>query len=119
MGDGDRAGALLKTILPTRHSEGEEGTSRYRVEPYVIAADVYGAEPHVDRGGWTWYTGSAGWLWRVALEDVLGVRREGAFLRIDPCIPWEWDSFGVEIQVEGVRGGRAGPEPGRGVQRCS
>ena len=122
MGDGDRAGALLKTILPTRHSEGEEGTFRYRVEPYVIAADVYGAEPHIGRGGWTWYTGSAGWIWRVALEDVLGVRREGAFLRIDPCIPSEWDSFEVEIQVEGVRVVVQVRNPEgvcRGVRKCT
>jgi cyclic beta-1,2-glucan synthetase len=102
-GDGDRAGQLLNTILPTRHAIGETGLSRYRVEPYVIAADVYGGEQHGGRGGWTWYTGSAGWVWRVVIEDILGVRREGSFLRVEPCIPSRWDGFELEIQVEEVR----------------
>jgi cyclic beta-1,2-glucan synthetase len=103
IGDGDRAGSLLRTLLPTRHASGE-GTHRYRVEPYVIAADVYGADPHVGRGGWTWYTGSAGWIWRVALEDILGVKREGDHLRILPCIPSTWDGFQVELTLpEGIQ----------------
>jgi cyclic beta-1,2-glucan synthetase len=102
-GDGDRAGRLLNTILPTRHTIGETGISRYRVEPYVIAADVYGGEQHGGRGGWTWYTGSAGWVWRVVIEDILGVRREGSFLRVEPCIPSSWDGFELQIQVEEVR----------------
>jgi cyclic beta-1,2-glucan synthetase len=102
IGDGERAGALLRLLLPTRHAEGLDGTRRYRVEPYVIAADVYGAEPHVGRGGWTWYTGSAGWLWRVALEDVLGIRREGKTLSVDPCVPLGWGHFEVDLEVEGV-----------------
>ncbi|MEX2528579.1 MAG: glucoamylase family protein [Gemmatimonadota bacterium] len=101
-GQGDRAGELLRLLLPTRHAQGE-GTYRYRVEPYVLAADVYGVEPHTGRGGWTWYTGSAGWLWRVVLEDVLGVSREGMTLRVDPCIPSGWDGFKVELEVEGLR----------------
>jgi cyclic beta-1,2-glucan synthetase len=121
VGDGERAGALLRLLLPTRHAEGVEGTRRYRVEPYVIAADVYGAEPHVGRGGWTWYTGSAGWIWRVALEDVLGIRREGRTLSVDPCIPVGWGEFEVEIQIEGVMVAVRVRNPdgvSRGVRSC-
>jgi len=102
VGDGERAGALLRLLLPTRHGEGERGRNRYRVEPYVVAADVYGVEPHVGRGGWTWYTGSAGWVWRVVLEDILGVRREGDTLRIDPCVPPDWEGFRLALRLGGV-----------------
>jgi cyclic beta-1,2-glucan synthetase len=101
-GQGDRVGELLSILLPTRHAASPEAMRRYRVEPYVLAADVYGAPPHVGRGGWTWYTGSAGWLWRVVLEDVLGISRAGHFLRIRPVIPSRWDGFEVRIQVDGV-----------------
>jgi len=121
-GDGDRAGALLRLMLPTRHSEGLAGTLRYRVEPYVMAADVYGVAPHVGRGGWTWYTGSAGWIWRVALEDVLGVRREGRMLRVAPCIPSAWDGFEVELQWEDRQIRIEVRNPDRvshGVRRCT
>ncbi|MEX0856465.1 MAG: glucoamylase family protein [Gemmatimonadota bacterium] len=121
VGDGERAGALLRLLLPTRHAEGREGTERYRVEPYVIAADVYGVEPHLGRGGWTWYTGSAGWLWRVTLEDVLGVRRDGAALRVDPCIPSGWDGFDVDIWVDDTLVEIRVRNPARvsqGVKRC-
>ena len=103
LGEGGRAGALLRAILPTRHAEGAEGTARYRSEPYVMAADIYGAEPHLGRGGWSWYTGSAGWVWRVVLEDVLGIRREGSILAVQPCVPPDWRRFRVEISVDGVR----------------
>ncbi|CAN5782317.1 hypothetical protein BH23GEM11_BH23GEM11_15790 [soil metagenome] len=99
MGQGERVGELLRLLLPTRHGGTSEGRARYRVEPYVLAADVYGAEPHIGRGGWTWYTGSAGWLWRVTVEDVLGVSRRGDHLRIRPCIPPSWDGFEVHLQV--------------------
>ena len=102
-GEGERVGQLLELLLPVHHAVELEDTLRYRVEPYVVAADVYGAEPHVGRGGWTWYTGSAGWIWRVILEDVLGMRREGAFLRLKPCIPPHWDGFELAIQLGNVR----------------
>jgi cyclic beta-1,2-glucan synthetase len=71
---------------------------RYKVEPYVMAADVYSVPPHVGRGGWTWYTGSAGWLYRAGVEAILGVRREGAYLIISPSIPASWRGFEVTIQ---------------------
>ncbi len=121
IGDGERAGALLRAILPVRHAEGEEGTARYRSEPYVMAADIYGAEPHVGRGGWSWYTGSAGWVWRVALQDVLGVRREGPVLSIEPCIPSGWEGYRVEIEVDDVRAHIEVRNPdgvARGVRSC-
>ena len=77
--------------------------ARYQVEPYVVAADVYGAAPHVGRGGWTWYTGSSGWMLRVALESVLGVTTPGGdTLRIAPCIPDEWPGFAVRWRVPGT-----------------
>jgi cyclic beta-1,2-glucan synthetase len=97
-GQGDRVGELLNLILPTRHAAGR-GTQRYRVEPYVIAADVYGMDPHVGRGGWTWYTGSAGWVWRVVIEDVLGIRRRGDQLVIDPCLPPRWLGFEADLRL--------------------
>ncbi len=102
-GDGARAGQLLEQILPVRHAEGAEGTARYRVEPYVVAADIYGTHPHTGRGGWTWYTGSAGWIYRVTLEDILGLRREGDRLLLDPTIPPDWPGFEVEWVIEGRR----------------
>ena len=72
-----RAAALLEMLSPTSHARSAEEVATYQVEPYVIAADVYGAAPHVGRGGWTWYTGSAGWMFRVIIETLLGCRREG------------------------------------------
>ena len=88
-----RAEALFWLLNPIYHSDTLEKAKRYRVEPYVIAADVYGVEPHVGRGGWTWYTGSAGWMVRVGLEAILGLRREGNMLRIAPCIPIDWPGY--------------------------
>lgn len=93
LGDGARAGALLDLINPLRHAEADP--ARYMVEPYVIAADVYAVPPHTGRGGWTWYTGSAGWMYRLGIEMILGLRREGNTLTITPCIPPEWPSYHV------------------------
>src|SRR5688572_7594981 len=72
---------------------------RYKVEPYVVAADVYSVAPHVGRGGWTWYTGSAAWMYRAGVEGILGIRREGAFLVLDPCIPPSWPGFEATVKV--------------------
>jgi cellobiose phosphorylase len=91
LGEGGKAGDLLRLISPVRHAV--EASERYRVEPYVVAADVYTAAGHVGRGGWTWYTGSAGWLYRLGVEQLLGLRREGATLTVDPCLPPEWPGY--------------------------
>jgi cyclic beta-1,2-glucan synthetase len=93
LGDGDRAAELLRLLNPIGHADDPQRVARYRVEPYVVAADVYSRPPHVGRGGWTWYTGSAAWLYRVALEGLLGFRRSGDRLTIDPCIPPHWTHF--------------------------
>jgi len=71
---------------------------RYKVEPYVVAGDVYTEPPHVGRGGWTWYTGSAGWLYRAGLEWILGFRVRGANLSIDPCIPRNWPGYSIKFR---------------------
>jgi cyclic beta-1,2-glucan synthetase len=98
LGDGDLAVELLRTLSPISKTATPEGVERYRVEPYAAAADVYGAAPHVGRGGWTWYTGAAAWLWRYGIEAVLGLRRRGATLAIDPCIAREWPGFRAEVR---------------------
>jgi cyclic beta-1,2-glucan synthetase len=93
MSDGDRAAELFALLNPVNHSTTRSGANRYKVEPYVSAADVYSVAPHVGRGGWTWYTGSAGWMYRAGIEELLGLRRRGAELSIDPCIPKRWAGF--------------------------
>jgi len=98
LGDADRAEALFRMLNPIYHADTPENVERYRVEPYVVAADVYSRPPHVGRGGWTWYTGSAAWMYRVGLEAVLGLRREGEKLRIEPCIPEAWPGFRVSYR---------------------
>jgi cyclic beta-1,2-glucan synthetase len=95
LGDGTRAAELFSLLNPIHHGSSPAAVEKYKVEPYVMAGDVYGAPPHTGRGGWTWYTGSAGWLYRVGLEDMLGFRRRGDKLRIDPCVPKAWKSFEV------------------------
>ncbi len=98
LGDGDRAEALYRLLNPIYHAETPDGVERYRVEPYVVAADVYSEPPHTGRGGWTWYTGSASWMYRVGLEAILGLRREGDELLFDPCIPRSWERFELEYR---------------------
>ncbi|HRW08544.1 MAG TPA: hypothetical protein P5121_25755, partial [Caldilineaceae bacterium] len=90
LGDGDLAAALFRLINPIHHSDTPEKVARYQVEPYVVAADVYSVAPHVGRGGWTWYTGSSGWMYRVGIEAILGLRRCGNSLQLDPSIPKHW-----------------------------
>lgn len=91
-GDGDRALELWNLINPIHHAATKEQAERYKVEPYVVSADIYGAPPHVGRGGWTWYTGSASWLYRVALDAILGFKLRGSSLRLEPCMPKAWQS---------------------------
>ncbi len=99
MGDGDRAEELFKLINPVNHGRTRDELARYRVEPYVVAADVYSQPPHVGRGGWTWYTGSAGWMYRVGVEGILGITLERGALRIDPCIPRHWAGYEASITL--------------------
>jgi cyclic beta-1,2-glucan synthetase len=95
LGQGDRAKEYFDLLNPIKHTLTSEGVERYKVEPYVVVADIYGHPPHTGRGGWTWYTGSAGWLYRVMLESILGFQLRGSRLRIDPCISRAWPSFTI------------------------
>jgi N,N'-diacetylchitobiose phosphorylase len=118
LGRTERAARVLEMLSPVTHAATPERVARYRLEPYVVAADVYGEPPHVGRGGWSWYTGSAGWLYRTALESVLGLRvSQGRTLLIRPCIPAAWPGFRIhyrlpdgaarcDIAVENPAGGR-------------
>jgi cyclic beta-1,2-glucan synthetase len=98
LGDGDRAGELFGLLNPINHASTRAGIHRYRVEPYVAAADVYSQPPHVGRGGWTWYTGAAGWMYRAGVEWILGFRVRGTRLAIDPCIPRAWREFEITFR---------------------
>ncbi len=93
LGEGDKSLELFELINPINHTDNLREYSRYKVEPYVIAADVYSVYPHVGRGGWTWYTGAAGWLYRAGLEYILGFKKNGTALVIDPCIPSTWKEY--------------------------
>jgi cellobiose phosphorylase len=93
LGDRQRAWELLAMINPVNHARSPEETATYKVEPYVVAADVYAVSPHTGRGGWTWYTGSAGWMYRLILESLLGLRLEVDKLRVAPCLPADWKGF--------------------------
>jgi len=99
LGRGSDAHRLFQMLNPLSHADSTAKAKQYRVEPYVVAADVYGAAPHTGRGGWTWYTGSAGWLYRLGLEAILGVCRQGQALRLDPCIPEIWASYRIRFRV--------------------
>jgi cellobiose phosphorylase len=98
MRDSKRAWELFSLINPVLHGTTQDEISTYRVEPYVVAADVYGVEPHTGRGGWTWYTGSAGWMYRLIVESLLGLDLEVDQLRITPCLPVEWTTFKIHYR---------------------
>ena len=98
LGDKKRVWELLNMINPINHGKTPEEIAVYKVEPYVLAADVYAREPHAGRGGWTWYTGSAGWMYRLIIESFLGLQREGNILKFTPCIPHEWESFKIHYR---------------------
>jgi cyclic beta-1,2-glucan synthetase len=102
LGDGDRAVSVLRTILPTYHSATPDAALRYRVEPYAVAADIAGVPPHTGRGGWTWYTGTAGWTYRLVIEAILGLRRKPGFLEIDPCLPRDWPGYSAVLREGGA-----------------
>jgi cyclic beta-1,2-glucan synthetase len=103
LGDGDKAGELFAMLNPINHANTRAGVSRYKVEPYVMAADIYAAAPHVGRGGWTWYTGSAGWMYRAGVEWILGFRVRGTKLYFDPCIPRAWRNFEITFRYHSSR----------------
>ncbi len=103
LGDGDKAGELFSILNPINHASTRAGVHRYKVEPYVMAADVYTEPPHVGRGGWTWYTGSAGWMYQAGLEWILGFRLRGTTLLIDPCIPRAWPGYEIEFRFHSAR----------------
>lgn len=98
LGDGDMAVQLLTLLSPVENSRNPEMVARYRGEPYVVAADVYSAPDHLGQAGWTWYSGSAGWMYRIWLEEVLGFRLTGNTLRLAPVIPTEWDGFEIRYR---------------------
>ena len=98
LGDSSRAWELLSMINPVNHAASLEKITTYKVEPYVVSADVYAVSPHVGRGGWSWYTGSAGWMYRLILESLLGLRLEVDRLRFAPCLPVDWESFKVHYR---------------------
>jgi len=98
LGQGDRAVELFHLLNPINHADTAEKADRYKVEPYVIAADIYSVSPYLGRGGWTWYTGSAGWMYRLGIEAILGITRQGDSLLINPCIPSDWPGFKVDYR---------------------
>jgi cyclic beta-1,2-glucan synthetase len=116
LGNGDKAAELFAMLNPINHAVTLAGVDRYKVEPYVVAADVYTEAPHVGRGGWTWYTGSAGWMYRAGLESILGFRLRGARLVIDPCIPRAWRGFEMVFRYRSARYDLVVENP-RGVSR--
>jgi cyclic beta-1,2-glucan synthetase len=98
LGDSRRAWELLSIINPIKHAASPGDMEVYKVEPYVVAADVYALSPHTGRGGWTWYTGSAGWMYRLIMESLLGLKLEADRLRLMPCLPADWKTFTVHYR---------------------
>jgi cellobiose phosphorylase len=118
LGDHDRAWELVTLLNPIQHSASPAQTATYKVEPYVVAADVYAVAPHTGRGGWTWYTGSAGWMYRLLIETLLGLNPEGNQLHLRPRLPGSWSSCKIHyryretlyhITVSSSPEGSAGP----------
>jgi len=119
LGEGDKALELFQMLSPIHHARTEHEVNRYKVEPYVMAADVYAIHPHVGRGGWTWYTGASGWMYQAGLEGILGFKRQGEKLVLKPCIPSRWPGYRLtysyqttkyEIVVENPKGRMTGCE---------
>ncbi|MGH7078345.1 MAG: GH36-type glycosyl hydrolase domain-containing protein, partial [Acetobacteraceae bacterium] len=103
LGKGDDAASLFSLLNPINHALSRSDVHRYKVEPYVVAADVYAAPPHVGRGGWTWYTGSGGWMQRAGIESILGLRLEGDILHLNPCIPKTWPRFAMTVRFHSAQ----------------
>ena len=98
MGDTERAWEFFALLNPVHHGSTPEAIERYKVEPYVMCADIYGVSPHTGRGGWTWYTGAAGWMYRLTVETLLGLQLEVDHLRIAPCIPADWETYKIHYR---------------------
>jgi cyclic beta-1,2-glucan glucanotransferase len=103
LGSGDEAAELFHMLNPINHTRTDRDVTRYKAEPYVVAGDVYARAPHAGRGGWSWYTGSAAWMYRAGLESLLGLRRRGASFGVDPCIPSLWPGYEIAWRVQGTR----------------
>jgi cyclic beta-1,2-glucan synthetase len=103
LGDGERAKELFDFFSPLQHTRDAANVERYKLEPYAVAADIYAAPAPAARGGWSWYTGAAGWLYRAGLESILGMRIEGQELVIQPCIPRGWRRYDVQIRHGNTR----------------
>ena len=103
LGDGDKAAMLFGLLNPIRRALTQSEADRSKVEPYAVVADVYSVAPHIGRGGWSWYTGSAGWMQRAGVEGILGIRISGTTLHIDPCIPRDWPGFEATVVWRSAR----------------
>lgn len=124
LGDAERAAELIDMINPINHGRTPEAVATYKVEPYVVAADVYACPPHTGRGGWTWYTGSAGWMYRLVVESLLGLTLHVDRLRFAPCLPPAWNGFSLryrygntlyDIEVRQTGGASSGTAHAGGV----
>jgi cellobiose phosphorylase len=103
LGQGERAWEVLQLVSPIHRTLTPQAVATYRVEPYVVAADVLANAAHLGRGGWTWYTGSAGWMYRLILESLLGLQRTGTRLRFRPCLPPDWPGFRLHYRYHATR----------------
>jgi cyclic beta-1,2-glucan synthetase len=103
LGRGDEAMELFDIVNPINHTRTADGLHRYRGEPYAVAADVYAHPMHVGRSGWTWYTGSAGWLYQAAIDGLLGLRRHGTTFSINPCVRARWSEYSIDWRVGRAR----------------
>ena len=114
---GSEAMKLFDLLNPVLHVDAD--AEQYRVEPYVVAADVYGKKPHLGRGGWTWYTGSAAWMYRVVVESILGLKFRGRELTVDPCLPTDWPGFKVTLRRGGTTWNISVENPCRAEERIA
>jgi cyclic beta-1,2-glucan synthetase len=103
LGEGGHAERIFRLLNPVLRTKTPQEANRYRVEPYVVAGDIYSTAPHIGRGGWSWYTGAAAWLWRLGVEAILGLYKEDGHLRVDPCIPPSWREFEAWVHVDGIK----------------
>jgi cyclic beta-1,2-glucan synthetase len=113
LGSGDEVAELFHMLNPINHTRTGAEVDLYKAEPYVVAGDVYGRAPHEGRAGWSWYTGSAAWLYRTGVESMLGLRRRGATFGIDPCIPSSWPAYDITWKIGGTEYRIAVSNPGR------